>query len=212
MKPGKPRKPGTVALVGALVGATAAILVFGMATMAYVRITGLKAAPQPLALEAAVARQVRRLAIPGDGVRRANPVPLTPDGLTDGLAHYADHCASCHGNDGSGDTELGRGLFPKAPDMRLAATQNLTDGELFFIIEHGIRFTGMPAWSTGTAAGETATWQLVYAIRHLPRLTAAEMSRMKELTPRSPDEIRQEIEEETFLTGGDVPSPSTTAH
>ncbi len=208
----KPRRPGTVAIAGALGGAIVAVVLLLMAGVGYVRVTGLKAAPQPLALEAAVARQVRRLAIPGGAARRANPIPLTPEALTDGLAHYADHCASCHGNDGSGDTELGRGLFPKAPDMRLAATQHLTDGELFFIIEHGIRFTGMPAWSTGTAEGETATWQLVYAIRHLPRLTAAEMSRMKELAPRSPDEIRQEIEEENFLSGGDVPSPSTTVH
>ena len=216
MKPMTPRQPLTRALVGALGGALggaiAVIVLLAMAGVAYVRITGLKAAPQPLALETAVARQVRRLAIPGADVRRTNPVAFTPDVLTDALAHYADHCASCHGNDGSGDTELGRGLFPKAPDMRLAATQTLTDGELFFIIEHGIRFTGMPAWSTGTAAGETASWQLVYAIRHLPRLTAAEMSRMQDLAPRSPDAIRQEIEEETFLTGGDVPPPSTTAH
>jgi mono/diheme cytochrome c family protein len=196
----------------ALAGAVGAVLLGGIAGVVYVRVTGLKAAPQPLAFEAAVARQVRRLAISGDDARRTNPVAFTPGVLTDALAHYADHCASCHGNDGSGNTELGRGLFPKAPDMRLPATQQLTDGELFFIIEHGIRFTGMPAWSTGTAAGETASWQLVYAIRHLPRLTAAEMSRMQELTPRSPDAIRQEIEEETFLTGGDVPSPSTPAH
>src|SRR5215204_5096493 len=84
------------------------------------------------------------------------------------MAHFADHCAVCHGNDGRGDTEMGRGLYPKAPDMRLDATQQLSDGELFYIIEHGIRFTGMPGWRTGTTAGEESSWHLVRFIRHLP--------------------------------------------
>jgi mono/diheme cytochrome c family protein len=72
------------------------------------------------------------------------------------MEHFADHCASCHANDGSGDTELGRNLWPKAPDMRAAPTQRLTDASCFYIIEHGVRFTGMPAWSTGTAAARRA--------------------------------------------------------
>ena len=118
------------------------------------------------------------------------------------MAHYADHCANCHANDGSGDTEMGRGLFPKAPDMRLAGTQELSDGELFYIIEHGIRFTGMPGWSTGTAAGEESTWQLVHFLRRLPRLTAEELEAMKQRNPRSPEESRLEIEEERILNEG----------
>ena len=65
--------------------------------------------------------------------------------MTDARAHFADHCAICHANDGSGDTPIGRALWPKAPDMRLRETQDLSDGELFWIIENGIRFTGMPA-------------------------------------------------------------------
>lgn len=131
-----------------------------------------------------------------------NPVPASPEALADGMAHYADHCASCHANDGSGETEMGQGLFPKAPDMRRPATQDLSDGELFHVIERGIRFTGMPAWSTGTPAGEESTWHLVHFLRHLPRLTPAELEAMKARNPRSPDEIRFEIEEERFLNEG----------
>ena len=80
--------------------------------------------------------------------------------LQEAMAHFADHCAPCHGNDGSGDTLYGKGLYPKPPDLRLAETQGLSDGELFWIIENGICFTGMPAfggshgsqddWKTGT--------------------------------------------------------------
>jgi mono/diheme cytochrome c family protein len=118
------------------------------------------------------------------------------------MAHFADHCASCHANDGSGNTEMGRGLFPKAPDMRLAATQQLSDGELFYVIERGIRFTGMPGWGNGTTAGEESSWRLVHFIRHLPALSAAEVDAMKARNPRSPDDIRYEIEEERFLNEG----------
>jgi mono/diheme cytochrome c family protein len=198
-------KTRTAALVGS-VGTLAALAAMGLA---YVRTTGLRASGQPSGVEEALARGVRRLAVPADDARRVNPVARSEAALTEGLAHYADHCASCHAIDGSGDTGIGRGFFPKAPDMRAAGTQGMTDGELFYVIEHGIRFTGMPAWSTGTPDGETSSWQLVHAIRHLPRLTAAERATMEALMPRSPQEIRQEIEEEAFLSGGDAPSVHT---
>jgi mono/diheme cytochrome c family protein len=120
----------------------------------------------------------------------------------EGMEHFADHCAVCHGNDGSGNTEMGRGLYPRAPDMRLPATQNLSDAELFYIIENGVRLTGMPGWATGTKEGETSSWHLVHFIRHLPKLTAEEVGHMEELTPKSPQAVRQQIEEEKFLQGG----------
>jgi mono/diheme cytochrome c family protein len=183
-------------------GSVATLAAIGLGSVTYVRSTGLDSRSQPSAFEARLARIARSLSIAGDMKGMRNPV--TPDSavLEEAMGHFADHCASCHANDGSGNTDLGRGLFPKAPDMRLAATQNMTDGELFYVIEHGIRFTGMPAWSTGTKAGEESTWQLVHFIRHLPQLSASELDKMQQLNPRSPEEVRQEIEEERFLNEG----------
>ena len=195
-----------------LIGSVGTLAILAAAGFLYVRTTGLRASAQPSAAEAALARGLKRLAVPAADARRANPVAVSEAGLAEGLAHYADHCASCHAIDGSGSTEMGRGLFPKAPDMRAAPTQSMTDGELFYVIEHGIRFTGMPAWSTGSPEGETASWQLVHVIRHLPRLTAEERARMEALTPRSAEAVRQEIEEEEFLNGGDVPPPTASSH
>lgn len=192
----------------ALIGSVGTLLILAAAGLVYVRTTGLRASAQPSAAEAALARSVRRLAVPAADAGRVNPVAFSDAVLAEGLAHYADHCASCHAIDGSGNTGMGRGLFPKAPDMRGAPTQSMTDGELFYVIEHGIRFTGMPAWSTGSADGEAASWQLVHAIRHLPRLTADERARMEALTPRSPEAVRQEIEEEEFLNGSDASPPT----
>jgi mono/diheme cytochrome c family protein len=180
--------------------------------VAYAMATGLDARTHPSELETEIARAVRGLAIPRMVRDRPNPVAFSPEVLADGLAHYADHCASCHGTNGDGNTEMGRGLFPKPPDMRLATTQQLTDGELFYIIEHGVRFTGMPGWSTGTESGENASWRLVHFIRRLPQLTTEDLERLETLMPRSPEEIRQQIEEEQFLKGGDAPPSSSRAH
>jgi mono/diheme cytochrome c family protein len=189
-------------LVLVFFGAVLSVLVVAVAGLAYVRATGLDARAEPGTLETRLARSARRLAIPSAILTMANPVPKSEEAVADGMAHFADHCASCHANDGSGDTEMGRGLFPKAPDMRLAPTQRLSDGELFYIIERGIRFTGMPGWGNGTKAGEKSSWQLVHFIRHLPALTPAEIDAMKARNPRSPEEIRYEIEEERFLNEG----------
>ncbi len=87
-------------------------------------------------------------------------------------AHFADHCAVCHGNDGKGQTAFGKGLYPRPPDLSAPATQDLSDGELFYVIENGVRFTGMPAF--GGEGPPALTWHLVTFIRHLPSLTPEE--------------------------------------
>jgi mono/diheme cytochrome c family protein len=189
---------------------TAFLLLVGIGALAmvagFIWITsrGISAKVQPGRVETVIARTMRRAAIPRDARDRRNPVSRTPEVIAEGLSHYADHCSACHANDGSGETEIGLGLYPKPPDMRRQPTQSLTDGELFYIIENGVRLTGMPAWSTGHADSEEATWHLVHFIRELPRLTEDQIDRMKQLNPRSPAEIRQELDEERFLRGDDA--------
>ena len=193
----------------ALFGGSA--LLVALLAVAYFLGTGVSARSTPGSLEASVARTIRGLAIRSRLRGVKNPVPVSDEVIVDGRDHFADHCASCHANDGSGNTEMGRGLYPKAPDMRLRATQDLPDAELFYIIENGVRLTGMPGWSTGTKEGETSSWHLVHFIRHLPQLSADEIERMERLNPKSPDEVRQEIEEQKFLQGGaDAPPPPPT--
>lgn len=173
--------------------------------LAWLANRGLSARDEPGAVEELAARGFRRLATPRALRDARNPVAPSPKVLDSGRAHFADHCASCHANDGSGNTEIGRGLYPKAPDMRLAATQSLTDGELFSIIRNGIRLTGMPAWGSGTPEDDLGTWGLVHFIRHLPRILAEELAEMRQLNPRSPAEIEKEREVERFLAGEGSP-------
>lgn len=162
---------------------------------------GISAKAEPGPIETALARTMRRLAIPRDARERRNPVARTAAVVNEGMAHWADHCAACHGNDGGGDTEMGRGLYPKAPDMRLAATQSMSDGELFYIIENGVKLTGMPAWGHEDA---NDNWKLVHFIRHQPKLTPQELARMQALNPRAPAEDPMAPEQ-----GKPAPKPHT---
>jgi len=68
---------------------------------------------------------------------------------------------------------MGKNLYPKAPDMRASLTQNLSDGELYSIIQNGIRLTGMPAWGQAID-NDKDTWSLVAFIGHLPKVTPEE--------------------------------------
>lgn len=129
-----------------------------------------------------------------------NPVPLTPAVLAEARAHFADHCAECHANDGSGRSEIGQNLYPKAPDMRDAVTQKLSDGEIFWIIKNGVRLTGMPAWGSGDR-DDMDSWKLVHFIRHLPKMTPPEIESMKALNPISRLEAQEKKEEDEFLEG-----------
>jgi mono/diheme cytochrome c family protein len=184
---------GILALVVAVLGA--------ITSMAMVR-RGFSARDEPSAIEAFIARTTRRLSMPARVKDLKNPVRPTEKVLAAARAHWADHCAICHANDGSGKTQIGQALYPRAPDMRGARTQELTDGELYSTIQNGIRLTGMPAWG-GTGDHDQESWALVALIRHLPRITEQELREMEELNPKSAHEVREREEEKKFLEGAD---------
>ncbi|MEO7191280.1 MAG: cytochrome c [Vicinamibacterales bacterium] len=187
-----PPKLAVAAIVVTTLGAVAAVMTRGM---------GFTSRAQPSTFEERIMRGARSWAVPSEVRRATNPAEDTPAVIRDAMAHWADHCASCHGNDGAGQTTLGRNLYPPAPDMRTSRTQNMSDGELFYVVERGIPLTGMPAWGNGTAEGVRQSWELVRFIRHLPRLTPAELTQMEQLNPRSPAQEQQEKQIDDFLSG-----------
>jgi mono/diheme cytochrome c family protein len=176
-----------------------AVPVLGAITAAvWVISSGLSARAYPGKFEHTLAGSVRRAAIPRAAREMKNPFPAAPEILIEARRHFADHCANCHGNDGGGNTEIGQHLYPPAPDMSLPETQNLTDGELYYIIENGVRFTGMPAWGAG-GTNDPDTWHLVLFIRHMPKMSQQDMLDMKDYNPRSPMEMQEEEKENQFL-------------
>jgi mono/diheme cytochrome c family protein len=187
----------------------AGVVVAGIAVW-FVQRHGLSARAEPTALETAVALRLRHLSIPADQRDRKNPLPPTADNLKEGTEHFADHCAVCHANTGAGDTPFGRGLYPHPPILREARTQSLSDGELFSIIDNGIRFTGMPAFGADGDHDAEDTWRLVQFIRHLPQQTKAEIAAMEKLNPKAPAE--EPAEEKRGATPGTPAPPHTHTH
>ena len=179
------------------------VVIAGAGIMLWLQGRGVSARENPSWLEAQAAVFMRGWMTPSTYKGLKNPLSATDANFLAAREHFADHCASCHANDGSGNTEMGRNLYPKAPDMRLPRTQRLSDGELFYIIENGVMLTGMPGWSTGTPEGENSSWQLVHFIRRLPSLTPEDLQEMERLNPRSRDEFEEERKIQEFLDGSD---------
>lgn len=185
------------------VGVVIGVILTLTAAAGIVRLTRLDATIAPGFLERQLMSWLRTFSVPADVAARANPVVASPEVLREARAHYADHCAVCHGVDGAGDTSMGRGFSPRPPDLRAGATQRQPDGVLFHAIERGVRFTGMPGFATGTPEGESASWALVHLIRSMPRWTAADAAAIRAMQPRPPGEVQRELDEERFLAGGD---------
>ncbi|MEJ2230734.1 MAG: cytochrome c [Nitrospirales bacterium] len=154
--------------------------------------------------EVKAARFIRHLATPSHFLKMSNPVRFSPEILAEARHHFADHCANCHANDGSGKTHMGPNFYPPVPDLRDPAIQTMADGELFYIIHHGIRFTGMPAWGKGLPEEDLESWKLVLFIRHLPNITPEEIAEMKQYNPLTRKEREQQEALDRFLSGEDA--------
>ena len=190
-----------------LLGGAVVVLGLAAAFAATLLHDGVSASATPSRTEEFLARNARRLATPANARALINPIQPTEETLREARLHFADHCAICHGNDGVGKTMMGRGLYPKPPDLRQPGTQKLSDGELFWIVENGVRFTGMPSFASH---GDTDdSWKLVLFIRHLPQLTAQEGIEMERYNPKGPDDRKEEQDEDDFLNGA-APAPKSS--
>jgi mono/diheme cytochrome c family protein len=168
----------------------------------YARGHGFSAREQPSWMERTMALNARKIATPADAKSLANPrQQQTAEMIAEADEHFVEHCSICHGIDGRGDTNIGRNLYPKVPDMSQQDTQQLSDGELYYIISNGIRLTGMPAW--GSEDKPEAIWDLVSLIRRLPKLFPEELQRLQnaareaggELSEQAPEDERKETQE-----------------
>jgi len=141
---------------------------------------GFSAADQPSALEIVMYRTVRNLGIPNRARNEKNPWQVTPEILQESHLNFTNHCAGCHGQDGNAQSEIGRNLYPKAPDLRLAPTQNLSDGEIHYIVKNGIRLTGMPALGNAHAGqDDNSAWKIVLYIRSISQTTTQEKAEQR---------------------------------
>ncbi|MBI1369756.1 MAG: hypothetical protein GC162_14005 [Planctomycetes bacterium] len=106
-----------------------------------------------------------------------NPHANDPKAIADALPHYKEMCVVCHSAPGLERGEIAEGLHPEAPDLASDAIQNMTDGQLYWVIANGIGSTGMPAFENADDAD--TRWKIVSFVRHLPKLTDAERDQLK---------------------------------
>jgi mono/diheme cytochrome c family protein len=90
----------------------------------------------------------------------------TKSSIERGGSHYGLDCSVCHADDGRSERPLGQGMYPRASDLTSKQVQSYSDQELFWIIQNGIRFTGMPAF--GSVETPDHVWDLVNYVRALP--------------------------------------------
>ena len=166
-------------------GKTTLLAVIGVAALivlcaALLILRGFNATREPSRIERVVARAVRDLAIPRAAGREKNPLQLSAENLQAGREIFLARCANCHGVDGSGRTPVGQSLYPRVPDLRAQPTQNLSDGDIHYIIQNGVQLTGMPAWRNPHQQSNDV-WQLVMFIRNLQPLTKTEQAQQAEI-------------------------------
>lgn len=113
----------------------------------------------------------RSIAVRSNGI--VPPADLAnPQRIAAGGHLYAGLCTACHLAPGIKNTDLSRGLYPKAP--QLAYGTNLSLGEEFWIIKHGIKLTAMPAW--GRTHSDDDLWNVVAFLQKMPFLDPGQYS------------------------------------
>ena len=104
-----------------------------------------------------------------------------PNRITSGAGQYAEMCTSCHLAPGMKRTEISRGLYPRAPELRRGSRS--TPAEDFWVVKNGIKMTGMPAW--GVTHDDEILWDVVAFLRKLPELTADQYQALVEDAPKT---------------------------
>lgn len=99
------------------------------------------------------------------------PPELTDRQLRRGLQHFRDTCEHCHGAPGVEPADWAHGLRPTPPDLAKKAPE-WTDQQIFWIVQHGIKMTGMPAF--GSQHSDEELWSIVAFVKSLPELSSEE--------------------------------------
>jgi mono/diheme cytochrome c family protein len=135
-----------------------------------------------MARERSIAVRARDIVVPRD--------LDDPKRVAAGGGQYAEMCSGCHLAPGMKKTELSRGLYPRAPELRRESI--LSPAEQFWIVKHGVKMTGMPAW--GVTHDDELLWDVVAFLRKLPELTADQYQALVKNAPKSHDEMMQDME------------------
>ena len=141
---------------------------FGLALalfLSFLVMRGFSADGQPSNAERTLANFAKDVVVPLEAKSRKNPYASEAAALQEGLQIYQQACSVCHGNDGRSDIAFGRAMYPPAMDLTSPHVRSWSGAELFWIVQNGVRLTGMPAWRS--MLDEPSTWKVIVAMRQL---------------------------------------------
>jgi mono/diheme cytochrome c family protein len=139
------------------------VVLIGIAVMRF----NLTALHEPGPAETRLANLSKRYFIYRASRHGIPPRPLdTKASIERGGSHYGLDCGICHADDGRAQRAPGQWMYPRASDLTSKQVQSYSDQELYWIIQNGIRFTGMPAF--GDVETPDHVWDLVNYVRTLP--------------------------------------------
>jgi mono/diheme cytochrome c family protein len=155
-----------------LIGFVTAVVLVLLAVFCYVRFGFVD--PRADAQMSAFEMKIAMPALDASVDRRApsvqNPIQATDDNLMTGMKIYQSACAGCHGDVVHTHTAFGDSFYPRAPQFAEDAP-DMADNQNFYIIEHGVRLSGMPAWRTSLK--EQQMWQVTTFLSHMDKLPSS---------------------------------------
>ncbi|HUY86280.1 MAG TPA: cytochrome c [Acidimicrobiales bacterium] len=126
----------------------------------------ISALPQPSRFETWTATTIRGWYIHRAAAHSSLTMPANDASeVSAGQGLFGMACASCHGTDGRSSTNIGKSMYPRAPDLGSPEVQKLSNPELFWVIRNGIRLSGMPGF--GNVLSNDEIWQATYYVRSL---------------------------------------------
>lgn len=152
-----------------LLGFLAGVVLILLAVFLWIRLGFLN--PQADIPEDALEKNVAMPSLDASVDRRApeikNPLQATDDNLTAGMKIYQMNCASCHGDIRQPNGIFAEALYPRAPQF-VQNAPDMPENQNFYIIEHGVRLSGMPAWKQ--ILNDQQVWQVTTFLSHMDKL------------------------------------------
>lgn len=140
----------------------------------------------PSRVESWAARTSLRATLSKEAPKGPNPIPLTDANLTQGITLYGARCVVCHGGPGgnASASPIAKGENPRPPQLASHGVEDDPQGVTFWVITHGVRWTGMPSWKA--ALNDQQIWTLTLFLKNMDKLPPAAQAAWKQVGIRRP--------------------------
>jgi mono/diheme cytochrome c family protein len=165
-----------------LLGVVATLSLLALSAFLYLKLgyLDMRADIGPSRLESRWAMSFLDASVDRRAAEQKSPVEATEANLIEGIRLYKTNCALCHGSPGHPEKSFGHPFYPPAPQF-MEDAPDMAENQNYYIIKHGIRWTGMPAW--GSILSDQQIWTLTTFLRHMDKLPPAVEEKWKESTP-----------------------------